>query len=209
MPQKRTIYHHVCLACGRDFTSYNNGPGRGRYCSNKCTWVGRRKNLTPIAERFWKNVDKSSADGCWTWTSYYSTHGYGQFYANGATRHAHRIAYELTYGTITDGLFVCHHCDNRACVRPDHLFLGTQGDNMRDMAAKGRYAPIHPNTVAAVVRRSIRQYRIETPDGDVLLVRNLAAFCRERGLSETSMRAVAVGRFNVGHHRGYRCERYD
>lgn len=92
---------------------------------------------TPIEHRFWSKVDKSH--DCWEWTAHRTHDGYGRFtLRHGVPRMAHRVAYELTHGTIPDGLLVCHRCDNPACVRPAHLFLGTNNDNMRDMVAKGR-----------------------------------------------------------------------
>lgn len=99
----------------------------------------------PIADRFWSKVEKT--DGCWLWTGA-KTNGYGVLGAGrrgGATVKAPRLSYELAYGPIPPGMFVCHHCDNPGCVRPDHLFLGTGKDNMADAKAKGRISkpPLH------------------------------------------------------------------
>lgn len=78
-------------------------------------------------------------DGCWLWLRSANINGYGCFgIEHGKSRLAHRVAWELTYGPIPDGLFVCHTCDVRLCVRPTHLFLGSHADNMADMSAKGR-----------------------------------------------------------------------
>lgn len=87
-------------------------------------------------EIFWANVHKS--DGCWRWAKARRADGYGALRVKGKTIRAHRMAYVLAYGTIPDGLEVCHKCDNPACVRPDHLFLGTHSDNQKDMSEKGR-----------------------------------------------------------------------
>lgn len=95
-----------------------------------------------FAERFWSKVDKSG--DCWIWTDHYTESGYGQLKigskTNGTRRNAlaHRISYQLSKGDIPDGMFVCHTCDNPKCVRPEHLWVGTPYDNIRDMFKKGR-----------------------------------------------------------------------
>lgn len=89
-----------------------------------------------IVDRFWAKVDKS--EGCWIWTGATLRRGYGAFQLNGRACRAHRVAYEMAYGSIPSGLFVCHSCDNPACVRPDHLWLGSAKDNTQDCIAKGR-----------------------------------------------------------------------
>jgi hypothetical protein len=90
-----------------------------------------------VADRFWSKVRKS--DGCWLWGASIKTTGYGQFFRGPRIEKAHRVSYELTHGPIPEGLYVLHRCDVRACVRPDHLFLGTISDNSRDMIYKGRH----------------------------------------------------------------------
>lgn len=91
-----------------------------------------------IAERFWSRVQRGP--DCWTWTGSRLPSGYGRFYPRFRVGlYAHRVSWEMANGTaVPGGLHVCHTCDNPACVRPDHLFVGTRLDNMRDMVAKGR-----------------------------------------------------------------------
>lgn len=92
-------------------------------------------------ERFWKSVDKKGPSDCWNWLAGRVSGGYGRFHFNfnGKTRHsAHRLSYAMHNAVDMQDLFVCHRCDNPSCVNPDHLFLGTCLDNVRDMIAKGR-----------------------------------------------------------------------
>ncbi len=94
--------------------------------------------MKELAERFWSKVKKS--DNCWEWQGATYRNGYGAFRESTKLNSvAHRTAYKISKGD-PGNLLVCHTCDNRLCVRPDHLFLGTQLDNMQDMIKKGRQA---------------------------------------------------------------------
>ncbi len=97
----------------------------------------QRRAPRSFAERFWSAVAKS--DGCWLWTKSLDSQGYGQIFSIPRRLHrAHRVSWLMHRGPIPDGLFVCHTCDVRNCVNPDHLWLGTNDDNMRDASVKGR-----------------------------------------------------------------------
>jgi len=95
----------------------------------------------PVEKRFWGKVQKT--DSCWIWTGGTNGHGYGSLVIDHTGNHriyAHRLSWIIHYGEILNGLQVLHKCDNPLCVNPEHLFLGTQKDNMDDMMAKGRKA---------------------------------------------------------------------
>jgi hypothetical protein len=146
-----------------------------------------RPNI-PVEDRFWPRVNKT--DGCWVWTGTIGFFGYGELRVNGVDTRAHRVSYELANGPIPVGMRVLHKCDNPPCVRPGHLFIGTQADNVADMWAKARGArpsADHPERLP----RGELHWRAKFTDSDIVAIRAAVA-------AGESRRSVAR-RYKVGH----------
>ncbi len=141
--------------------------------------------IARLAERFWGKVDCSdtAAEACWSRRGVPGTDGYGQVVLDRKPMKAHRLAWELEHGPIPERMFVCHRCDNRFCVRPAHLFLGTCADNQADMAAKGRSL------------RGERHNMTILSDDDVLDIRAVRAF---GGSQKAIAKAYGVARSTIG-----------
>jgi hypothetical protein len=132
----------VCEYCGEGFfaRSQDVKDNKARYCSLPCVREDRRQrgHIRNTAEDFWKHVEQGP--DCWLYIGALDKDGYGRANFDGASVKAHRLAWILTHGPIPDGILICHHCDVRNCVRPDHLFEGTPDDNSKDMVSKERQA---------------------------------------------------------------------
>lgn len=126
-----------------------------------------RMNETALA-RFWAKVHKS-ADGCWVWFGCRGQNGYGNFAPSGFGSKAsvHRFSYEAAYGAIPEGFLVLHRCDNKLCVRPGHLFLGTHQDNARDMVSKGRSRKGETHHAARLTREDVAEIRRRYAQGGI------------------------------------------
>lgn len=145
----------------------------------------------PLEDRFWEKVDK--AGPCWLWTASKDRKGYGRIMrpgGRGGPLLATRVSWELHYGPIPDGLFVCHHCDNPSCVRPDHLFLGDQFANMGDCSAKGRMHPGEQNGGAKLTEDDVREIRRRYRAGGI----SQSALAREYGLCQASVHELISGK---------------
>jgi len=149
----------------------------------------------PRHERFYERVDKS--DDCWIWTGVinHKRGGYGHFYDDDTRlRRAHRVAWEMEHGLITEADVVMHTCDTPACVRLDHLRLGTQVENLTDMRWKGRGAvplPEHgaDRYNAKLDEEKVRGLRRAKAEG-----RSIADLARQMGVSATCAKMAANGK---------------
>ena len=148
--------------------------------------MGRRRTFPTLEERFWAKVEKT--DGCWPWKGALTTGGYGSIVEHLNTRRsasqANRVSWQLHYGPIPTGLFVCHRCDNRACVRPEHLFLGTPKENSEDMKQKGRSGGGCPGKLKPAQVVAIRQRRSE---GE-----SYRSVARDYGLAKETVRRACL-----------------
>ena len=145
--------------------------------------------------RFWLNVNMQNV-GCWQWLGKPNARGYGRTSFNGITYRAHRVAYLLEFGAFAENLLICHSCDNRLCVRPTHLFLGTPGMNAADRSNKGRTAKsmYESNGNHKLTKRQVMAIRKQYKRGDVFQ-RELAT---QYGVSEATVSYV----INEGRWKG-------
>jgi hypothetical protein len=139
-----------------------------------------------LKERFFKRVDQSG--DCWLWTGAKSQ-GYGVLNVRDGSRLAHRISYELHRGVIPRGFHVCHHCDTPSCVNPDHLFLGTRFDNMRDAALKGRMHPGERHGRAKLSNANVADIRAALSAGT-----KQSHIAKDFGVHKTTISDIATGR---------------
>jgi len=110
----------------------------------------------------------TKTEGCWVYRSATGGGGYKRLQINGDTVSAHRFSWELHFGPVPGGLLVCHRCDNRPCIRPDHLFLGTHADNAADKVSKGRQARCGPGPT---LPRGEAHYAARLTEADIRLIR--------------------------------------
>lgn len=116
----------------------------------------RLGDCRPLEDRFWEKVLIAPFYECWEWSAFCNSLGYGMFRIGKRMPLAHRVSYELNIGAIPNGLLICHKCDNPRCVRPEHLYAGTDADNSRDRVSRGRsFRPIGEKSHRAKLTESL------------------------------------------------------
>lgn len=138
-----------------------------------------------LQERFWGLVDRQADTECWEWTGGRIPAGYGRFYFNGKDWGAHRFAYLLAYGAVSEDMYVCHHCDNKLCCNPRHLFLGTPLVNSQDMCNKGRAATGNQNGNTKLTCEGVRCIRKLSRNGT-----SQREIAREFGISRRTVHLI-------------------
>jgi hypothetical protein len=190
----------ACEQCGKSFHvyPYEIKRGRGRFCCRQCSTTHSRR---PLKDRFWAKVNKDGPvpahrpelGPCWLWTAMKNPRGYGCVQKDNARKTfllAHRVSWELYFTSIPAGLCILHRCDNRRCVRPDHLFLGTKADNMADRYAKGRYEKGEKTGRAKLTEAAVREIRRLFAAG----CHNKAALSMQFGVSRPAIRLIVLGK---------------
>lgn len=158
-----------------------------------------RDEAIPLGERLLSKSIPEPNSGCWLWEGAPSVLGYGFVVvgSRGKDRQrmlAHRAAWLVAHGDLPSGMFVCHRCDNPACINPDHLFLGTHTDNMRDMAAKGRLVlPPRPTGAEHPLSKFTDEQVREIAQRLVANRETYAAIAKDYGVTES-----AIGPINRG-----------
>lgn len=164
MPRPRNRIARTCKTCQTQFEvqPHKIRTGGGLFCSRRCYGI----SITiPLEEQFLQRLGRTTEDGCIIWAGLTAGNGYGVIGHRSRNVYAHRIAYERAHGPIPDGLWVLHRCDNPLCINPDHLFLGTQRDNIDDMVSKNRQCRGESITSSKLTADLVREIRTKHASG--------------------------------------------
>ncbi len=167
-----------CLQCDQEFSFPPTRKYTAKYCSRIC--YGKAK-LSAVDD-FWRRVNKHGPNGCWEWTGSRSLNGYGTLGWNHRHVAPHRLAWELTFGPIAEGLVICHKCHNRLCCNPKHIRADTAFSNNQDMLAAGRCG------TEKLSEATVREIRAKRKDG----IRQ-KILAKEYGLCEMTVSRILRG----------------
>ncbi len=144
--------------CGTERIVFNGslrcGESKGCGCSRL---INNRR------DKFFRSKFKINENGCWDWVGHRDCHGYSRF---GRKTKGHRYSYEKFKGEIPDNLSVCHTCDNKGCVNPDHLFLGTTQDNQSDKVNKNRQSKGEDHGRTKLSKKEVSDIRSRLENGE-------------------------------------------
>jgi len=172
----------VCSGCGSNYLAIAGEVTRRKnrmFCSRACY---ERNSYVEITARFWRNFEsRDDPNACWIWKGPTVTAGYGKISYFGKLIGAHRVSWLMSKGDIPKGMHVLHRCDNPPCVNPDHLFLGTNRDNIYDRNRKGRGGKKLTNESAAHIKQLLEKGTTQT------------AIARMMGVNQTLISAVDRG----------------
>lgn len=143
-----------------------------------------------IRERFLAKISRDSEKGCWLWQGLVRPDGYGAMRYEGREQGTHRVAWKLFLGRIGPKQVVCHRCDTRACVNPEHLFLGTALDNAQDMAQKGRSLRGEKHGSAKLTTLQVSRIKVMLAEDKMFM----SEIAREFGVSQTAIHAIKSGK---------------
>lgn len=138
-------------------------------------------------KRFYAKVRKTPS--CWDWTACKDKDGYGFFKLNGKQEKAHRVAYVLKHGSIPVGTLICHTCDNPSCVNPDHLFAGSQQENLHDMVIKGRSTSTEKNPASKLTSNDVAEIRFKFDSG-----KSQTVLSKEYNVSQAQISRIVTNR---------------
>jgi predicted XRE-type DNA-binding protein len=186
----RAPYRKCQCGCGQDAPiAKQSDTKKGHVKGEPMRYVARHKSIRSLEEQFWSTVEHHSPDDCWIWIGNRSGGRYGRLRNHGRRWSSHRASYEIHYGPIPDGMFVCHTCDNPACVNPKHLFLGTANDNMQDKINKGRQRHLsgESNPASRLTVEQVTQIRQRAKQGEIQ--RELA---QEFGVTQSTVSEIVL-----------------
>lgn len=172
---------------------------RGGYCHKHYMRLWRNGKVEPSPETMFRQASLSDKlrmgrkvmpNGCWEWQRALNVTGYGTFRHHGKRHMAYRAAYERAYGPIPEGAYVCHSCDNRKCVNPEHLFISDHMGNMRDMRSKGRHQRGERHFRAKLTADDVRQIRRRSAQGE-----GNPKLASEFGVSKSTISSIVHRRY--------------